>query len=148
MADLFTDGTGTGFGTDPAVTPEPVEPEPTAAPAETPVLTAAPLPVPDQQNPVAGETGSTDNSDTDAGTGTPEGVEKVPAPDTVTQFEQIDYTDLLSRQNELLETLVLRDAKLDQDMRTLQNAMPAVMCMLGVIAGLLLLQILASYIRP
>lgn len=139
MADLFTDGTGADFGTDPAVTPEPLQPQPTAAP------TATPLPVPDQQSPLAGETDNISSSDTDTGTEIPEGVETVPASDTIAQ---IDYTELLTRQNELLETLILKDEKLDQDIRTVQNAMPAVMCMLGVIVGLLLLQVLASYIRP
>ncbi|RHO85431.1 hypothetical protein DW049_14070 [Ruminococcus sp. AF41-9] len=146
MGELFTDGTNADFGTDPAITPEPaVQPEPTVAPTETPVPTATPLPVPDQQSPVADKVDTSGDPAADPGTEVSDGVEEVPAADTV---EQIDYTDLLTRQNELLEMIILKDEKLDQDMRTVQNAMPAVMCMMGVIVGLLLLQILASYIRP
>ena len=146
MGELFTDGTNADFGTDPAIIPEPaVQPEPTVAPTETPVPTATPLPVPDQQSPVADKADTSGDPAADPGTEVSDGVEEVPAADTV---EQIDYTDLLTRQNELLEMIILKDEKLDQDMRTVQNAMSAVMCMMGVIVGLLLLQILASYIRP
>lgn len=145
MAELFTDGTNVDFGTDLLITPEPaVESEPTLAPTESPVPTATPLPVPDQQSPVADKADTSGDPAADSGTEVSDGVEEVPAADTV---EQIDYTDLLTRQNELLEMIILKDEKLDQDMRTVQNAMPAVMCMMGVIVGLLLLQILASYIR-
>lgn len=145
MAELFTDGTNVDFGTDLLITPEPaVESEPTLAPTEAPVPTATPLPVPDQQSPVADKADISGDPAADSGTEVSDGVEEVPAADTV---EQIDYTDLLTRQNELLEMIILKDEKLDQDMRTVQNAMPAVMCMMGVIVGLLLLQILASYIR-
>ena len=78
-----------------------------------------------------------------------QGVEEVPDAGTV------DYTALLEqliqqneKQQELMETLVRENKKLEQDMKNIQNAMPAMMCMLGVIIGVLLLHILASYIRP
>lgn len=78
-----------------------------------------------------------------------QGVEEVPNTGTV------DYTVLLEqliqqneKQQELMETLVRENKKLEQDMKNIQNAMPAMMCMLGVIIGVLLLHILASYIRP
>ena len=67
----------------------------------------------------------------------------------------LDYTALLEqliqqnkKQQELMETLVKENKKLEQDIKNIQNAMPAMMCMLGVIIGVLLLHILASYIRP
>ena len=44
--------------------------------------------------------------------------------------------------------IILKDEQIEQDMRNVQNAMPAVMCLLGVIVGVLLVHILASYIRP
>ena len=78
-----------------------------------------------------------------------QGVEEVPDAGTV------DYTALLEqliqqneKQQELMETLVKENKKLEQDIKNIQNAMPAMMCMLGVIIGVLLLHILASYIRP
>lgn len=81
-----------------------------------------------------------------------EGMEEVPDADPV---NQVDYTDLLTKQNELLESqqellmqIVLKDEQIEHDMKNVQNAMPAVMCMLGVVIGVLLVHILASYIRP
>ena len=79
-------------------------------------------------------------------------MEEVPDADPV---NQVDYTDLLTKQNELLESqqellmqIVLKDEQIEHDMKNVQNAMPAVMCMLGVVIGVLLVHILASYIRP
>ena len=80
---------------------------------------ATPVPVPDQQDTVADQT------------------------DTSEQLIQQN-----EKQQELMETLVRENKKLEQDMKNIQNAMPAMMCMLGVIIGVLLLHILASYIRP
>ena len=144
MAELFTDGADVNFGSDPEITPEPaVEPAPTAAP------TATPLPVQDQQDSVADQTDTAGDSSTVSGKEISGGVEEVPAADTVdyeTYLEQLIQQN--EKQNKSLQTLIKEEKKLDQDVRTLQNAMPAVMCMLGVIIGLLLLQILASYIRP
>ena len=134
MADIFTDGPV--FEEDQGTVPEPVAPAPAVQPAATPV------PVPDQQDTVA------DQTDT-AGQEPAQGVEEVPDAGTV------DYTALLEqliqqneKQQELMETLVRENKKLEQDMKNIQNAMPSMMCMLGVIIGVLLLHILASYIRP
>lgn len=144
MAELFTDGTDVNFGSDPEITLEPaVEPTPTVVP------TATPLPVQDQQDSMADKTDTAGDPSAVSGKEVSEGVEEVPAPDTVdyeTYLEQLIQQN--EKQNELLQTLIKEDTKLDQDMKSVQNAMPAVMCMLGVIIGLLLLQILASYIRP
>lgn len=144
MAELFTDGADVNFGSDPEITPEPaVEPTPTVAPASTP------LPVQDQQNSVADQTDTAGDPSTVSGKEVSEGVEEVPAADTVnyeTYLEQLIQQN--EKQNESLQALIKEDKKLDQDVKSVQNAMPAVMCMLGVIIGLLLLQILASYIRP
>lgn len=144
MAELFTDGTDVNFGSDPEITLEPaVEPTPTVVP------TATPLPVQDQQDSMADKTDTAGDLSAVSGKEVSEGVEEVPAADTVdyeTYLEQLIQQN--EKQNELLQTLIKEDKKLDQDMKSVQNAMPAVMCMLGVIIGLLLLQILASYIRP
>ena len=138
MADIFTDGPV--FEEDQGTVPEPVIPAPAVQPAATPV------PVPDQQDTVA------DQTDTSAGQEPAQGVEEVPDAGTV------DYTALLEqlihqneKQQELMETLVRENKKLEQDIKNIQNAqnaMPAMMCMLGVIIGVLLLHILAFYIRP
>ena len=144
MAELFTDGTDVNFGSDPEITLEPaVEPTPTVVP------TATPLPVQDQQDSMADKTDTAGDPSAVSGKEVSEGVEEVPAADTVdyeTYLEQLIQQN--EKQNELLQTLIKEDKQLDQDMKSVQNAMPAVMCMLGVIIGLLLLQILASYIRP
>lgn len=144
MAELFTDGTDVNFGSNPEITLEPaVEPTPTVVP------TATPLPVQDQQDSMADKTDTAGDPSAVSGKEVSEGVEEVPAADTVdyeTYLEQLIQQN--EKQNELLQTLIKEDKKLDQDMKSVQNAMPAVMCMLGVIIGLLLLQILASYIRP
>lgn len=144
MAELFTDGADVNFGSDPEITPEPaVEPTPTVVP------TATPLPVQDQQDSMADKTDTAGDPSTVSGKEVSGGVEEVPAADTVnyeTYLEQLIQQN--EKQNESLQALIKEDKKLDQDMKSVQNAMPAVMCMLGVIIGLLLLQILASYIRP
>lgn len=144
MAELFSDGTDVNFGSDPEITLEPaVEPTPTVVP------TATPLPVQDQQDSMADKTDTAGDPSAVSGKEVSEGVEEVPAADTVdyeTYLKQLIQQN--EKQNELLQTLIKEDKKLDQDMKSVQNAMPAVMCMLGVIIGLLLMQILASYIRP
>lgn len=144
MADIFTDGPV--FEQDQGTVPEPVAPAPAVQPAATPV------PVPDQQDTVADQTDTSGSSSDTAGQEPGQGVEEVPDAGTV------DYTALLEqliqqnkKQQELMETLVKENKKLEQDIKNIQNAqnaMPAMMCMLGVIIGVLLLHILASYIRP
>lgn len=110
---------------------------------------ATPVPVPDQQDTVADQTDTAGGSPDTAGQEPAQGVEEVPDAGTV------DYTALLEqliqqneKQQKLMETLVKENKKLEQDIKNIQNAMPAMMCMLGVIIGVLLLHILASYIRP
>ena len=141
MADIFTDGPV--FEEDQGTVPEPVAPAPAVQPAATPV------PVPDQQDTVADQTDTAGGSPDIAGQEPAQGVEEVPDAGTV------DYTALLEqliqqneKQQELMETLVRENKKLEQDIKNIQNAMPSMMCMLGVIIGVLLLHILASYIRP
>lgn len=144
MADIFTDGPV--FEENQGTVPEPVIPAPAVQPAATPV------PVPDQQDTVADQTDTSGSSSDTAGQEPAQGVEEVPDAGTV------DYTALLEqlihqneKQQELMETLVRENKKLEQDIKNIQNAqnaMPAMMCMLGVIIGVLLLHILAFYIRP
>lgn len=141
MADIFTDGPV--FEEDQGTVPEPVIPAPAVHPAATPV------PVPDQQDTVADQIDTSGSSPDTAGQEPAQGVEEVPDAGTV------DYTALLEqliqqneKQQELMETLVRENKKLEQDIKNIQNAMPAMMCMLGVIIGVLLLHIFAFYIRP
>ena len=143
MAEIFTDGTLADFGTDQGTIPEPAVSDTSVAP------TATPVPVQNQQDTVADQTDIAGNSFDPAEQEPDQGVEEVQDTDTVnyeTYLEQLIQQN--EKQNELLQTLIKEDQKLDQDMKNIQNAMPAVMCMLGVIIGVLLLHILASYIRP
>ena len=101
------------------------------------------------EDTVADQTDTAGNFPDTAGQEPGQGVEEVPNTGTV------DYTVLLEqliqqneKQQELMETLVRENKKLEQDMKNIRNAMPSMMCMLGVIIGVLLLHILASYIRP
>ncbi len=59
-----------------------------------------------------------------------EGVETVPASDTV---GQIDYTELLQQQNEHLESLVMETRKMNYKLDDLSHAMPIMACMLGFV---------------
>ena len=146
MADLFSDGQDALFTPDQGTVQQQV------IQAATPVPTATPVPVPAEQDPLDGEASAVGDPADTAGGQPGEGVEEVPDADPV---NQVDYTELLTKQNELLESqqellmqIVLKDEQIEQDMRNVQNAMPAVMCLLGVIVGVLLVHILASYIRP
>lgn len=82
-------------------------------------------------------------------------------PEEVENFQNIesegvtDYSDYLieqnkylKEQNEYLKSIVSETQYCQRELNNIQNAMPGVMCILGLIVGLLLLQILASYIRP
>lgn len=71
-------------------------------------------------------------------------VETVPASDTV---GQIDYTELLQQQNEHLESLVMETREMNYKLDDLSHAMPIMACMLGFVAGVLLVQIFSSYLR-
>ena len=92
----------------------------------------------DQEAGDSGDLSATPNEETD------EGVETVPASDTV---EQIDYTELLQQQNEHLESLVMETREMNQKLDDLSHAMPIMSCMLGFVAGVLLVQIFSSYLR-
>lgn len=143
MAEIFSDGASADFGTDPGNIPEPAVPETTVSP------TAAPLPVQDQQNSLGNETDISGGTAADSGTEIPEGVEEVQDADTVDWQKYLDQLiQQHEKQNELLETLIQEDQKIDQELKNIQNAMPAVLCMLGVIIGVLLMHIFASYVRP
>lgn len=74
-----------------------------------------------------------------------EGVGDVPESEPLVQ---IDYTDILAETNEKMDRLILEIQKTEQLAGSLQNAMPALLCMSGIIIGVLLLHILASYLRP
>lgn len=146
MADLFSDGQDALFTPDQGTVQQQV------IQAATPVPTATPVPVSAEQDPLDGEASAVGNPADIAGSQPGEGVEEVSDADPV---NQVDYTELLTKQNELLESqqellmqIVLKNEQIEQDMRSVQNAMPAVMCLLGVIVGVLLVHILASYIRP
>ena len=69
---------------------------------------------------------------------------RLPASDTV---GQIDYTELLQQQNEHLESLVMETRKMNYKLDDLSHAMPIMACMLGFVAGVLLVQIFSSYLR-
>lgn len=150
MAELFTDGTDVDFGSTPETVPGSLlEPEPTVAPTTAPVPTSTPLPVLDQQNTVADQIESSGSSATDTGEEISEGVVQVLPVDTVDWEKYLDqFIQQHETQNELLESLIQENQKLDQELKNIQNAMPAVLCMLGVIIGVLLMHIFASYIRP
>lgn len=138
MADIFTDGPV--FEQDQGTVPESVAPAPAVQPAATPV------PVPYQQDTVANQTDTSGSSPDTAGQEPGQGVEEVPDADYTVLLEQLIQQN--EKQQELMETLVRENKKLEQDIKNIQNAMPSMMCMLGVIIGVLLLHILASYIRP
>lgn len=146
MADLFSDGQDALFTPDQGAVQQQV------IQAATPAPTATPVPVPAEQDPLDGEASAVGDPADTAGGQPGEGVEEVPDADPV---NQIDYTELISKQNTLLEKqnkylqqIVVKDKQIEKEMKNVQNAMPAVMCMLGVVIGVLLVHILASYIRP
>lgn len=67
--------------------------------------------------------------------------------ETVLATDQIDYTELLQKHNEILDSLLLEVRETNARLSGIANAMPVLMCMLGFIIGVLLIQILASYLR-
>lgn len=143
MAEIFSDGESAVFGTDPENIPESDTQEPTVTPAATP------LPVQDQQSLLGNEADTPGDTVADPGAEVPEGVEEVQDADTVDWQKYLDQLiQQHEKQNELLETLIQEDKKLDQQLKNIQNAMPAILCMLGVIVGILLMHIFASYMRP
>lgn len=102
------------------------------------------VPVQSEQSTVDHEAGDSGDLSATPNEETDEGVETVPASDTV---EQIDYTELLQQQNEYLESLVMETREMNQKLDDLSHAMPIMSCMLGFVAGVLLVQIFSSYLR-
>ncbi|MDO4276340.1 MAG: hypothetical protein Q4D16_21945 [Eubacteriales bacterium] len=139
MEDLFTD-----TPMDTPIEGEVAEP----APIDTPVDT--PEPVPDPKVPLDGQTVIIDNPSIMPSQEPAEGVETVPDEDTVTPTPVPDYSDLLAEvqnQSEYLETISADIQICNQQVSNIQNAMPVMVVCLGIITGILLLQILSSYIR-
>ena len=97
-----------------------------------------------EQDAVEHEAGSSGDVPATSNEETVEGMETLPASDTV---EQIDYTELLTQQNKLLESLVMETRETNQVLTDLNHAMPIMVCMLGFVAGVLLVQIFSSYLR-
>lgn len=102
------------------------------------------VPVQSEQNAVDHEAGDSGDLPATSNEETDEGVETVPASDTV---EQINYTELLQQQNEHLESLVMETREMNYKLDDLSHAMPIMACMLGFVAGVLLVQIFSSYLR-
>lgn len=128
-SNIFSDGTQ--------------ETEPSADTAtETPAPSA--VPVQPEQDSLGDEAGFSGDLSSPADTHVSEGVETVPASDTV---EQIDYTELLQLQNQHLESLVMETKEMNERLADFNHAMPVMVCMLGFVAGVLLVQIFSSYLR-
>ena len=96
------------------------------------------VPVQSEQSTVDHEAGDSGDLSATPNEETDEGVETV---------EQIDYTELLQQQNEHLESLVMETREMNQKLDDLSHAMPIMSCMLGFVAGVLLVQIFSSYLR-
>lgn len=102
------------------------------------------VPVQSEQSTVDHEAGDSGDLSATSNEEADEGVEAVSASDTV---EQIDYTELLQQQNEHLESLVMETREMNYKLDDLSHAMPIIACMLGFVAGVLLVQIFSSYLR-
>lgn len=102
------------------------------------------VPVQSEQDAVDHEAGDSGDLPATSNEETDEGVETVPASDTV---EQIDYTELLQLQNQHLESLVMETKEMNERLTDFNHAMPVMVCMLGFVAGVLLVQIFSSYLR-
>ena len=142
MADIFTDE-AEDFTEDALFSDADQEPADTSDTVPE-VRDQSEVPVQSEQSTVdheaddSGDLSATSNEEAN------EGVEKVSASDTV---EQIDYTELLQQQNEHLESLVMETREMNQKLDDLSHAMPIIACMLGFVAGVLLVQIFSSYLR-
>lgn len=142
MADIFTDE-AEDFTEDALFSDADQEPADTSDTVPE-VRDQSEVPVQSEQSTVdheaddSGDLSATSNEEAN------EGVEKVSASDTV---EQIDYTELLQQQNEHLESLVMETREINYKLDDLSHAMPIIACMLGFVAGVLLVQIFSSYLR-
>lgn len=142
MADIFTDE-AEDFAGDALFSDADQEPAETSD-AVPEIRDQSEVPVQSEQSTVDHEAGDSGDLSATPNEETDEGVETVPASDTV---EQIDYTELLQQQNEHLESLVMETQEVNQQLATLNHATPIMVCMLGFVAGVLLVQIFSSYLR-
>ena len=142
MADIFTDEAED-------ITEDALFSDADQEPAETSdtvpeIRDQSEVPIQSEQNAVDHEAGDSGDLPATSNEETDEGVETVPASDTV---GQIDYTELLQQQNEYLESLVMETREMNYKLDDLSHAMPIIACMLGFVAGVLLVQIFSSYLR-
>lgn len=141
MAEIFSDGTN------PVYEPVPEVPETLPEPTSTPVPTDTPVPEAPVSIPVDDQNGKTDLGNLPADEEDQEGLAEVPAEELTDQTDSVDYTELLTRQTEQLEALVLQDQKLNQNVYSILNVMPVLCVAMGMIAGILLLQILSYFFK-
>lgn len=142
MADIFTDEAED-------ITEDALFSDADQEPAETSdtvpeIRDQSEVPIQSEQSAVDHEAGDSGDLPATSNEETDEGVETVSASDTV---EQIDYTELLQQQNEYLEFLVMETREMNYKLDDLSHAMPIMSCMLGFVAGVLLVQIFSSYLR-
>ena len=142
MADIFTDEAED-------ITEDALFSDADQEPAETSdtvpeIRDQSEVPIQSEQSAVDHEAGDSGDLPATSNEETDEGVETVSASDTV---EQIDYTELLQQQNEYLEFLVMETREMNYKLDDLSHAMPIIACMLGFVAGVLLVQIFSSYLR-
>lgn len=102
------------------------------------------VPVQSEQSTLDHETGDSGDLLASSDQKVNEGVETVPGSDPI---EQIDYTELLKQQNQQLESLVMETKEMNQQLTNLNHSTPIMVCMLGFVAGVLLVQIFSSYFR-
>ena len=142
MADIFTDEAADI--TEDALFSD-ADQEPADISDEVPeIRDQSEVPVQSEQDTVEHEAGDSGGLSVTSNEEAAERVETVPASDTV---EQIDYTELLQQQNEHLESMVMETREMNQKLDDLSHAMPIMACMLGFVAGVLLVQIFSSYLR-
>lgn len=142
MAEVYTDTeVADGLFSD---TPEEIQ-EPESEVSEAPVQSEeSTVSVSSEPASLDQQVDNSGNSSVSTDEETSEGMEEIPIVDTV---EQIDYTDLLKQQNQYLESVVMETKEVSQQLETLNHATPIMVCMLGFVAGVLLVQIFSSYLR-
>lgn len=146
MEELFTDVPEDVVGSEPTVSPVPQESSDSdiqdSGQADPAVSTGS---VQAEQDPLDQQADTGSDTSVSSDKDFSEGVETLQDSATV---GTVDYTDLLKEQNEHLQSLISETRQCRQELENIQNAMPGMMCALGLVIGLLLLQILASYLRP
>ena len=132
MDELFTDN---------PVYMEQIQEEVPSPPENTGVQSEDP--VSDVQGAVDDEAAPPDNPSSETAGENPEGTE-TPAQ------EAADYTELLAelqKQSSLLEEARAETAEISKNINNLVNMQPVLCVSLGIVTGILLIQILASYLR-